>query len=136
MAELPTAPVNTAAIAQAIAQATNYVIPSVDEIFAAGLTFDQVNQSQWFNGFDISPGAILPASFDGLYYNLSYLWPQLNTTGIIVNTTEYVSRAWCLISASNAYSASPKCAACYSAIFFTFRISLPMSFSQPSLVLL
>jgi hypothetical protein len=136
MAELPTAPVNTAAIAQAIAQATNYVIPSVDEIFAAGLTFDQVNQSQWFDGFDITPGAIFPSDFDGLYYNLSYLWPQLDTTGIISNITEYVSRTWCLISGANTYSASPKCAACYSAISFTFRIFLPMLFSQLSLVLL
>jgi hypothetical protein len=59
-----------------------YSIPTVDQIFAAGIPVDQVNQSQlWSPNVTYTPpssagGLLYPYQFDGGFYNMSYLYPQ------------------------------------------------------------
>lgn len=86
-----TVAVNTAAISSAIAQATHYVVPSVNQVFAAGVPIDQVNQSMVYPTAPFDAGTYIPIDFHGLYYNVSFLWPEWNITGPIFQTEKFVS---------------------------------------------
>lgn len=63
----------------------NHSLPTVDQIFAAGVLPSAVNSSQIFNpnatykNPSIIPGLYYPQQIQGLYYNMSFIFPEFPT---------------------------------------------------------